>query len=85
VAIVLAAVTALILVKWRSIATGPSWRAAATAILTVEAELSRDEGEPGSRVREADALLDEALSHLREGRYEGSIATAIEVKWALSD
>jgi hypothetical protein len=85
VAIVMAAVAALMLVKWRSIATGPSWRAAATAILTVEAELSRDESEPGGRPREANALLDEALSHLREGRYEDSIATAIEAKWALSE
>ncbi len=80
------AVTALILVKWRSIATGPSWRAAATAVLTVEAELSRAEGaQEGKRAREADALLDEALSHLREGRYEDSIAAAIEAKRALRD
>jgi cation:H+ antiporter len=86
IAAFIAAVTALTLVKWKSIATGPSWRAAATAVLTVEAEVSRAEGELEQiRAREADALLDEALSHLSEGRYEDSIATAIEVKRALRD
>jgi uncharacterized membrane protein YccC len=78
---------ALILVKWSSIATGPSWRAAATAIRIAEVELSRasdDQPRPAG-LRNADTAVGEAWSHLDEGRYEESIAAAREAKRILRE
>jgi hypothetical protein len=79
----------LILVKWSSIATGPSWRAAATAIRIAEVELahakgSDDQARPDG-LRKADTAIGEAWSHLDEGRYEESIAAAREVKRILRE
>jgi hypothetical protein len=77
----------LILVKWSSIATGPSWRAAATAIRIAEVELARasDDRPRPAGLRSADTAVGEAWSHLDEGRYEESIAAAREAKRILRE
>jgi len=81
--------TVLILVKWSTIATGPSWRAAATAIRVAEVELARAKGSDDppwpAGLRKADTAVVEAWSHLDEGKYEDSIAAAREVKRILRE
>jgi hypothetical protein len=77
------------LVKWSSIATGPSWRAATTAIRIAEVELARAKGSDdqlrSAGLRKADTAVGEAWSHLDEGRYEESIAAASEAKRILRE
>jgi tellurite resistance protein TerC len=87
-AVVLAGVI-LILVKWHSIASGPTGHEAITVLRVVERDLAESQWRqpPASAeiFRRANAALDEAWTDLGEKRYEEAIAAAQAAKEILAE
>jgi tellurite resistance protein TerC len=79
----------LLLVKWVSISTGPSWHAAITAIRLAETELADAKWPAGeaspSITREVERILDRAWSYLQQDRYNQAISAAREAKRILRE
>jgi hypothetical protein len=80
----------LILVKWHSIAAGPTGHEAITVLRVVERELADAQWRQPTLIsaeifRHANAALDEAWTDLGEKRYEEAIATAQAAKEILAE
>ena len=80
----------LILVKWHSIAAGPTGHEAITVLRVVEHELAEAQWRQPTLTsaeifRHANAALDEAWTDLGEKRYEEAIATAQAAKKFLAE
>ena len=80
----------LILVKWHSIAAGPTGHEAITVLRVVERELADAQWRQPTLTsaeifRHANAALDEAWTDLGEKRYEEAIATAQAAKEILAE
>jgi tellurite resistance protein TerC len=74
----------LIVVKWSSIQTGPSWHNAVTAIRVAELESAETKWTDGQaahvRVQHAEAALSQAWLSLEQDRYEDAILAAKEAQ-----
>jgi tellurite resistance protein TerC len=80
---------ALILVKWDSIARGPSSREAITVVGTVERDLAQAKWRLSDKYEgvfvKADKTLEDAWSSLEEKRYQRAIETALAAGKLLDD
>ncbi|HEX5023077.1 MAG TPA: TerC family protein [Candidatus Binatia bacterium] len=80
---------ALILVKWDSIARGPSSREAITVVGTVERDLAQAKWQLSDKYEgvfvKADKTLEDAWSSLEEKRYQQAIETALAAGKLLDD
>jgi TerC family integral membrane protein len=80
---------ALILVKWDSIARGPSSREAITVVGTVERDLAQAKWQLSDKYEgvfvKADKTLEDAWSSLEEKRYQRAIETALAAGKLLDD
>src|SRR4029077_18714167 len=84
---ILLAGAVLTIVKWDSIATGPSGHDAATVIRVVQRELAEAQQSHGRShapiLYGANATLGEAWSNLKEKRYEEAISVAQKARQLL--
>ncbi|HWO41935.1 MAG TPA: hypothetical protein VNO43_09050, partial [Candidatus Eisenbacteria bacterium] len=81
-------VLSLLLVKWVSIQTGPSWHAAITAIRLAETEAAEAKWANQATtpvISEVDRMLNAAWTFLQQDRYEQALGSAWEAKRLLRE